>query len=128
MILFPSVEHLARLSGGARRVGPAPSPGGTGGSVGGFCKAGAIRQPETMAALPPWLQRWNFIERARLERQLWDVFEAGGDLDAKVAECRSAVAAGDRGRAFQLEVWETTLRRIRKIETLMRDQQAPPGA
>jgi len=27
-----------------------------------------------------------------------------------------------------LEVWETTLRRIRKIETLMRDQQAPPGA
>jgi hypothetical protein len=38
------------------------------------------------------------------------------------------VAAGDRGRAFQLEVWETTLRRIRKIETLMRDKQAPPGA
>ena len=81
-----------------------------------------------MAALPPWLQRWNFIERARLERQLWDVFEAGGDLEARVAECRAALAAGDRDRAFQLEVWETTLRRIRKIETLMRDQQAPPGA
>jgi hypothetical protein len=55
-------------------------------------------------------------------------FEAGGDLEAQVAECRSAVAAGDRARTFQLEVWETTLRRIRKIETLMRDQQAPPGA
>jgi hypothetical protein len=81
-----------------------------------------------MAALPPWLQRWNFIDRARLERQLWDVFEAGGDLDAQVAECRSAVASGDRARTFQLEVWETTLRRIRKIETLMRDKQAPPGA
>jgi hypothetical protein len=81
-----------------------------------------------MAALPPWLQRWNFIERARLERQLWEVFQAGGDLDAQVAECRAAVAAGERDRAFQLEVWETTLRRIRKIEILMRDQQAPPEA
>jgi hypothetical protein len=81
-----------------------------------------------MAALPPWLQRWNFIERARLERQLWDVFEAGGDLDAQVSECRAALEAGDRGRAFQLEVWETTLKRIRKIETLMRDQKPPPGA
>jgi len=81
-----------------------------------------------MAVLPPWLQRWNFIERARLERQLWEVFQAGGDLDAQVAECRAAVAAGERDRAFQLEVWETTLRRIRKIEILMRDQQAPPEA
>ena len=25
-----------------------------------------------MAALPVWLQRWNFIDRAKLERQLWD--------------------------------------------------------
>jgi len=93
----------------------------------GFCKAGAIPQPDPMAALPPWLQRWNFIERARLERQLWDVFEAGGDLDAQVSECRAALEAGDRGRAFQLEVWETTLKRIRKIETLMRDQKPPSG-
>jgi hypothetical protein len=35
------------------------------------------------------------------------------------------VEAGDQGRAFQLEVWTTTLRRIRKIETLMRDRQRP---
>jgi hypothetical protein len=45
-----------------------------------------------------------------------------------VSECRAALEAGDRGRAFQLEVWETTLKRIRKIETLMRDQKPPPGA
>ena len=72
-----------------------------------------------------FLQRWNFIERARLERQLWDAFERGDDLEALVAGCRSAVEAGDQGRAFQLEVWATTLRRIRKIETLMRDRQRP---
>lgn len=80
-----------------------------------------------MAVLPPWLQRWNFIERARLERQLWDVFEAGGDLEARVEDCRAAVAAGDQDRAFQLEVWQTTLQRIRRIEALMRDRKAPPG-
>jgi hypothetical protein len=74
-----------------------------------------------------FLQRWNFIERARLERQLWDAFEAGEDLEALVASCRSAVEQGDQSRAFQLEVWTTTLRRIRKIETLMRDQQRPGG-
>lgn len=74
-----------------------------------------------------FLQRWNFIERARLERQLWDAFEAGDDLEALVASCRSVVEAGDQDRAFQLEVWTTTLRRIRRIETLMRDQQRPGG-
>jgi hypothetical protein len=77
------------------------------------------------AGLMTFLQRWNFIERARLERQLWDAFERGDDLEALVASCSSAVEAGDQGRAFQLEVWTTTLKRIRKIETLMRDQQRP---
>jgi hypothetical protein len=32
-----------------------------------------------------FFQRWNFIERARLERQLWDAFERGEDLDALLA-------------------------------------------
>ena len=27
-----------------------------------------------------FFQRWNFIERARQERQLWDAFERGDDL------------------------------------------------
>lgn len=74
-----------------------------------------------------FLQRWNFIERARQERQLWDAFERGEDLEALVAECRAAVEAGAAERRFQLEVWTTTLQRIRKIERMMRDQQRPPG-
>ncbi|MCP9785115.1 hypothetical protein [Cyanobium sp. N5-Cardenillas] len=75
-----------------------------------------------------WLQRWNFIERARIERQLWEAFERREDLEALVEECRGAVAAGDRQRAFQLEVWQTTLQRIRKIETLMAGKQPEPEA
>ena len=78
-----------------------------------------------MADWPGLLQRWNFIERAKLERQLWDAFEGGQDLDALVAECRQAVNAGATQRAFQLEVWQTTLERIRKIEGIMRGRQAP---
>ncbi len=73
-----------------------------------------------------FLQRWNFIERARQERLLWDAFERGDDLDALLAECRSAVDTGARERSFQLEVWTSTLQRIRKIERLMRDQQPRP--
>jgi hypothetical protein len=69
-----------------------------------------------------WLQRWNFIERARIERQLWDAFERREDLEALVEGCREAVAAGERQRAFQLEVWEVTLKRIRKIEKLMAER------
>ena len=33
----------------------------------------------------PWLQRWNFIERAKLERQLWDAFERGESIEALVS-------------------------------------------
>ncbi len=73
-----------------------------------------------------WLQRWNFIERARIERQLWDAFEQRQDLDALVEECRRAVAAGEQERAFQLEVWQTTLLRIRKLEKLMADRSPTP--
>ncbi len=79
-----------------------------------------------MSALPAWLQRWNFIERARHERALWEAFEQGRDIDALVEQCREAVEAGDQGRAFELEVWTTTLRRIRKIERMMGEQKQPP--
>ncbi len=72
------------------------------------------------------LQRWNFIERARLERRLWDAFERGEDLETLVEQCRQAVERGDRNQAFQLEVWTFTLARIRRIERLMRDQRQPP--
>ena len=83
-----------------------------------------------------WLQRWNFIERARLERELWDAFERGEDLEPLVERCRgeaTGVAGGEAGgggeasamAAFRLEVWEATLRRIRRIEALMKDRQRP---
>jgi hypothetical protein len=71
-----------------------------------------------------WLQRWNFLKRARIERQLWEAFERREDLEALVEDCRRAVAAGERERAFQLEVWQTTLQRIRKIETMMQGRTA----
>ena len=64
------------------------------------------------------LQRWNFIERAKLETQLWEAFERGQPLEAMVEQCPPG---------FQKEVWSTTLVRIRKIERMMRDQQQPPG-
>ena len=63
-----------------------------------------------------FFQRWNFIERARQERQLWDAFERGDDLYALVQGCEPG---------FQKEVWTATLQRIRKIERLMQGQSAP---
>ena len=62
------------------------------------------------------LQRWNFIERAKLESQLWEAFERGEPLEAMVEQC----APG-----FQKEVWSTTLVRIRKIEKMMEGKTAP---
>jgi hypothetical protein len=78
-----------------------------------------------VSGLPGWLQRWNFIERARHERALWEAFEQRQDIEALVEQCRAAVEAGDQGRAFELEVWSTTLTRIRKIEKMMGDRQRP---
>ena len=69
-----------------------------------------------MAIGPQWLQRFNFIERARLERELWDAFERGEPIEQLVEQCQSG---------FRKEVWSTTAVRIRKIETMMRDQQRP---
>jgi len=89
-----------------------------------------------LAAAMLWLKRWNFIERARLERELWDAFEGGEDIELKVEALRRALAedpaegsaespvapAAAGEEAFRLEVWETTRIRIRRIEALMRDQ------
>jgi hypothetical protein len=44
-----------------------------------------------------------------------------------VADCRAAVQAGDQARAFELDVWSTTLERIRKIERMMATQKQPPS-
>jgi hypothetical protein len=72
-----------------------------------------------------WLRRWNFIERARMERELWEAYEQGEDLDALLAKCRGEVEAGGADAGFRLEVWQTTLTRIRRIETMMKDQPRP---
>ena len=72
-----------------------------------------------------WLQRWNFIERARQERVLWDAFEQGDDLEALIETCRLEAETGDGDARFRLEIWQTTLVRIRRIEALMKDKQAP---
>lgn len=74
-----------------------------------------------------WLQRFNFIARARLERELWDAFERGDDLEALLEQAAEAARTGDDTNRFRLEVWQSTLVRIRKIETLMRDQRPPAG-
>jgi hypothetical protein len=85
-----------------------------------------------------WLQRWNFIARARLERELWDAFERGEDLEALLERLRAGLAdqgPDDRpasGRAdslgpLRLEVWQATLPRIRRIEAMMRRRDPPSG-
>jgi hypothetical protein len=74
-----------------------------------------------------WLERWNFIARARLERELWDAFERGEDLEACLATAEREAQSGDDAQRFRLEVWRQTLTRIRKIETLMRDRRPPAG-
>ena len=71
-----------------------------------------------MTPLPPWLLRFNFIERARLERELWDAFERGEPIEQLVEQCE---------RGFRRDVWSTTAVRIRRIERMMRDRPAPPA-
>jgi hypothetical protein len=74
-----------------------------------------------------WLQRWNFIARARLERQLWEAFERGADLEALVEATRQEAGTGDGSAAFRLEVWQQTLVRIRRIEAAMKQTPRPPS-
>jgi hypothetical protein len=83
--------------------------------------------PLPLSPLPDWLQRWNFIERARHERQLWEAFERGEDLEALVERCRQAAATGEPGAAFQLEIWQSTLVRLRRLEAVMKETRPPGG-
>jgi len=82
--------------------------------------------PNNGAAMA-WLQRFNFIARARLERELWDSFERGDNLEALVAQATEAARTGDDTARFRLEVWQSTQTRIRKIEALMRGRRPPAG-
>jgi putative ABC transport system permease protein len=76
-----------------------------------------------------WAVRfYKGIARARLERQLWEAFERGGDLEALVEATRQEAAAGDGPAGFRLEVWQQTLVRIRRIEAAMKQTSRPPAA
>ena len=72
-----------------------------------------------------WLKRLNFMETAKLEMELMKAFEAGADLDAKLAEQAELASGGDAEQAWKLEVWQKMLVRIRKMQTLMQDKQDP---
>ena len=69
-------------------------------------------------ALMDWLKRWNFIERARYERQLLEAFGRGEDIDALAANCESG---------FQKEVGVAMVPRIRKMELMMRGKKPAQG-
>ena len=73
-----------------------------------------------------WLKRLNFMETAKLEMELMKAFEAGEDLDQKLQEqAEVAKQSNDPEQSWKLDVWTKMLVRIRKMETLMRDQSQP---
>ncbi len=72
-----------------------------------------------------WLKRFNFMETAKLEMELMKAFEAGVDLDAKLAEQAELASGGDAEQIWKFEVWQKMLIRIRKMQTLMQDKPDP---
>ena len=72
-----------------------------------------------------WLKRLNFMETAKLEMELMKAFEAGEDLDAKLSAQAQIAAGGDTEEVWRLEVWTKMLKRIRKMQELMKDKPDP---
>lgn len=73
-----------------------------------------------------WLKKLNFMETAKLEMELMKAFEAGENLDRKIqTQAELAKSTDDPEAIWKLEVWEKMLVRIRKMETMMRDQSNP---
>ena len=72
-----------------------------------------------------WLKRFNFMETAKLEMELMKAFEAGENLDAKLAALAELASGGDAEQIWKLEVWQKMLIRIRKMQTLMQDKPDP---
>ena len=52
-----------------------------------------------MTPLLHWLRRFNFIERARLERELWDAFERAEPIEQLVEQALLSGAAVQMDRA-----------------------------
>ena len=72
-----------------------------------------------------WLKRLNFMETAKLEMELMKAFEAGVDLDAKLADQAALATNGDAEEAWKLEVWQKMLVRIRKMESMLNKTDQP---
>ena len=73
-----------------------------------------------------WIKKLNFMETAKLEMELMKAFEAGEDLDQKLqVQADLAEQSNDPEQSWKLDVWTKMLVRIRKMETLMRDQNQP---
>lgn len=72
-----------------------------------------------------WLKRLNFMETAKLEMELMKAFEAGLDLDAKLADQAALASKGDAEQVWKLAVWQKMLVRIRKMQTMMQDKPDP---
>ena len=73
-----------------------------------------------------WLKKLNFMETAKLEMELMKAFEAGDNLDAMIqSQADLAASTDDPEQAWKLDAWQKMLVRIRKMETMMRDQNQP---
>ena len=72
-----------------------------------------------------WLKRLNFMETAKLEMELMKAFEAGLDLDAKLAAQVALASKGDAEQVWKLAVWQKMLVRIRKMQIMMQDKPDP---
>ena len=72
-----------------------------------------------------WLKRLNFMETAKLEMELMKAFEAGLDLDAKLADQAALASKGDAEQAWKLAVWQKMLVRIRKMQSMLKDKPDP---
>ena len=73
-----------------------------------------------------WLKKLNFMETAKLEMELMKAFEAGENIEAKVANQKQlAESTGDAEQAWKAEVWEKMLQRIRKMESMLNSSDQP---
>ena len=73
-----------------------------------------------------WLKKLNFMETAKLEMELMKALDAGEDLDIKLQDQqRLAEQTKDAEQVWKLEVWQKMLVRIRKMEAMLNQPNAP---
>lgn len=65
------------------------------------------------------------METAKLEMELMKAFEAGEDLNQKLATQKQLVESeGDAEQAWKYEVWQKMLIRIRKMEAMLNNDNS----